>query len=225
MATAKPSVKKPAAKKAAPVAAKKAASQSAGTDSAALPKELFGGEVNKPLMAQAVRVYLANQREGSAQVKTRGEVEGSTRKIYRQKGTGKARHGSIRAPIFVGGGIVFGPDVRDYSRKMSKAMKRVALLSALAAKKNDVKVVSALDSVEAKTKAVAKILMDTCGKGSTLLVVSKDANNLKRAARNIKGLEFVSADNLHPYAVLAHKHVVFTKVSLEDAKKQFSKNA
>ena len=89
----------------------------------ALPGEIFGEKVNKALLAQAVRVYLANQRQGNASTKTRGEVEGSTRKIYRQKGTGRARHGSVRAPIFVKGGIVFGPKPRDFSLDMPKKKK------------------------------------------------------------------------------------------------------
>src|SRR5207248_616028 len=91
-----------------------------------LPKEIFAETVNKKLLAQAVRVYLANKRQGNASTKTRGEVEGSTRKIYRQKGTGNARHGSIRAPIFVKGGIVHGPRPRDFSLGLSKKMRRKA---------------------------------------------------------------------------------------------------
>jgi len=99
-----------------------------------LPKELFGAKINSVLMAQAVRVYLANQRLGTASTKTRGEVDGSTRKIYRQKGTGRARHGGIRAPIFVKGGIAHGPKPRDYSLLLSKNMRIAALRSALSAK-------------------------------------------------------------------------------------------
>ena len=89
-----------------------------------LPKDIFGVDVNQQLIAQAVRVYLANKRQGTVSTKTRGEVTGSTRKIYRQKGTGRARHGSIRAPIFVHGGLVFGPKPRDYSMKFPKKMRK-----------------------------------------------------------------------------------------------------
>src|SRR6266404_5428662 len=102
-----------------------------------LPGEMFGEKVNKALLAQAVRVYLANQRQGNASTKTRGEVDGSTAKIYRQKGTGRARHGSKRAPIFVKGGIVFGPKPRDFSLSLPQKMKRKALFSALSAKVKD----------------------------------------------------------------------------------------
>src|SRR3989338_5152877 len=112
-----------------------------------LPKEIFGVQENNILLAQAVRVYLANQRQGTVSTKTRGEVAGSTRKIYRQKGTGRARHGSIRAPIFVHGGLVFGPKPRDYSMKFPKKMRKAALASALSSKVNDaqVKVVDGLE--------------------------------------------------------------------------------
>src|SRR5258708_225116 len=99
-----------------------------------LPGEMFGEKVNKTLLAQAVRVYLANQRQGNASTKTRGEVDGSTAKIYRQKGTGRARHGSKRAPIFVKGGLVFGPKPRDFSLALPQKMKRKALFGALSAK-------------------------------------------------------------------------------------------
>ena len=96
-----------------------------------LPKEIFGKVVNKKLLAQAVRVYMTNQKNMTASTKTRGEVRGSTAKIQRQKGTGKARHGSIRAPIFVGGGVVFGPRTRQVRLELPQKMRKAALLSAL----------------------------------------------------------------------------------------------
>src|SRR5581483_3879222 len=102
-----------------------------------LPSEVFGVEENPHLLAQAVRVYLANQRQGTVSTKTRGEVQGSTRKIYRQKGTGRARHGGIRAPIFVHGGIVFGPKPREFSLSMPQKMRRLALFTALSGKVKD----------------------------------------------------------------------------------------
>jgi large subunit ribosomal protein L4 len=121
-----------------------------------LPAELFGAKVNKQIMAQAVRVYLANQRQGTQSTKTRGEVTGSTRKIYRQKGTGRARHGGITAPIFVGGGIALGPKPRDYGLSLPKKMRRVALASALTSQLNagKVKVVDGFDTIEPKTKVL-----------------------------------------------------------------------
>src|SRR3989344_1873864 len=100
----------------------------------ALPKEIFGQEVNTKLLAQAMRVYMTNLKKFTASTKTRGEVRGSTAKIYRQKGTGRARHGAITAPIFVGGGIVFGPKPRKVVLDLPKKMKKAALLAALSDK-------------------------------------------------------------------------------------------
>lgn len=180
----------------------------------ALPKELFAAKINKPLMAQAVRVYLANQRAGSAATKTRGQVEGSTRKIYRQKGTGRARHGAIRAPIFVGGGIVFGPKPREYRLDFPKKMKRAALASALtgAFQEGKMIVVSGLSGV-AKTKNMVHALSSVGATGSTLLVV-KGAGGVIRAARNIEGVDILPVQNLHAYSVISHKRIVFMKEAL-----------
>lgn len=186
-----------------------------------LPAELFGAKVNEKLLAQSVRVYLANQREGGAKTKTRGQVEGSTRKIYRQKGTGKARHGSIRAPIFVGGGIVFGPVTRDFHLTMSKNMKRAALISALSAKASDTMVVDTLDALALKTKLVVAALAAAGAIEKVLLVVSNDATTLKKAARNIHDVDIIGAKELHPYALLTHKKIVFTKKALEESAAHF----
>ena len=177
-----------------------------------LPKELFGAKVNKALLAQAVRVYLANQRAGHAATKTRGEVEGSTRKIYRQKGTGRARHGAIRAPIFVGGGIVFGPKPRDFSLKLPQKMKRAALASALTSKKSDVIVVDGLEGIK-KTKAMASALTAVGASGKTLFVTDHDGT---RAARNIDSIDILPARMLFAYAVLSHQKIVFTKDAIKN---------
>lgn len=199
-----------------------------GTDGKAggsltLAAELFGAKVNKDLLAQSVRVYLANQREGGARSKTRGMVEGSSRKIYRQKGTGKARHGSIRAHIFVGGGVVFGPVPRDYHLKMTKLMKRGALVSALSSRKSDVIVVDGLESLGAKTKLVAQSLTSVGATDKVLLVVPMGSTELIRAARNINGVDIIGAKDLHPYAIITHKKIVFTKLAMEESKVHFTK--
>lgn len=188
-----------------------------------LSSELFGANVNKALLAQAVRVYLANQREGNARSKTRGMVEGSSRKIYRQKGTGKARHGSIRAPIFVGGGVVFGPVPRDYHLKMTKQMKRGALVSALSSRKSDIIVIDGLEAIGAKTKIIAEALKQAGITEKALLVVAMGSKDLIRAARNIAGIDIIGAKDLHPYAVITHKKIVFTKASMEESKVHFTK--
>lgn len=180
------------------------------TGTVTLPQDLFAAKINKSLMAQAVRVYLANQRAETASTKTRGEVEGSTRKIYRQKGTGRARHGAIRAPIFVGGGITFGPKPRDYRLDMPKKMKRAALASALTSKRRDVIVVDGFSRIK-KTRMMAKALAAVGVSGSTLLVT---ASGDHRAARNIPSVDVMPVANLHAYAVLSHQNVVFMKEAL-----------
>lgn len=188
-----------------------------------LPKELFAAKVNNVLMAQAVRVFLANQRQGSASTKTRGEVEGSTRKIYRQKGTGRARHGAIRAPIFVGGGIVFGPKPRDYSLILPKKMKRAALASSLtdALHEGKVIVVEGFSSIPPKTKAMASVLGSVAARPSTLLVIDGNTDGVVRAARNIEGIDILPAQNLHTYSVISHQTLVFMKEAIDALKEAF----
>lgn len=190
-----------------------------------LPTELFAAPVNKTLLAQAVRVYLANQRVGTAATKTRGEVEGSTRKIYRQKGTGRARHGSIRAPIFVGGGIVFGPKPRDYSLKLPQKMKRQALASALTAQFLDgkIKVVDGLLSLPPKTREMVKALTSLESKPPLLLVIPPGSDTVVRAARNINWVEILPVNNLNPYVVLAYQTLVLMREALPVLKNTFMK--
>lgn len=192
-----------------------------------LPKEIFGAKVNEKLMAQAVRVYLANKRQGNASTKTRGEVTGSTRKIYRQKGTGRARHGSIKAPIFVGGGIVFGPRPHSFRLKLSKQMKRQALLSALTQKflGQNISVVDP-KGASGKTKEFASMF-------KTLNIVSKkQADNLalfvtdggpetKKAVRNIEGVTLGSVGSMNTYEVLVNKHLIFDKGAISNLVNHF----
>ncbi len=227
-------VEKKAVKAAAPKAAKVSisgltasvvdtAGKAAGTME--LPEALFGTTVNKNLLAQAVRIYQANQRAGSASVKTRGQVTGSTRKIYKQKGTGKARHGGIRAPIFVGGGIVFGPTPRDYSLQMPKKMKSVALASALTHvyQQGFMTFVDGLESLPAKTKAIAASLNALEAGSSVLLVLAEKSTSVARASRNIEGVEVMPVANLHPYALLSHKKVIIMKTAIAEGAKRFIK--
>ena len=183
-----------------------------------LPAEVFGVKVNKQLIALAVRVYLANQREGGAQTKTRGEVEGSTRKIYKQKGTGRARHGGIRAPIFVGGGITFGPVLpHAYQRTMPVVMKRKALTSALTSQyeAGNVVFIDGLENLEKKTKFMAEAIAASCPIVHTLLVVMTGASDVVKTARNIGDLDVIPATDLNAYTVMAHKHIVFMKDTVE----------
>jgi len=193
-----------------------------------LPGEIFGDKVNKPLLAQAVRVYLANQRQGNASTKTRGEVEGSTRKIYRQKGTGRARHGGIRAPIFVKGGIVFGPKPRDFSLSMPQKMKRKALFSALSAKVQDkeVMIVDGLGKIEAKTKAFTKMLKELGvaeKKQKLLFVTAGDAISAQRAGGNIQGVNFLPSKLINTYEVLTATKIIMMKDAVDEMKGHFLK--
>lgn len=182
----------------------------------ALPKEVFGITPNQKLMAQAVRVFLVNQRQGTASTKNRGEVVGSTRKIYRQKGTGKARHGAIKAPIFVGGGIAFGPRPRNFELKMSKQMRRKALFSALSQKLAS-ESIYAFDGTGAngKTKELYGLFktlnfLGKSKKANKVMFVASEAN-LVKAARNIEGARIIPAHSLNTYEVLNSNFVVFEK--------------
>ena len=192
-----------------------------------LSEKVFGGKINKSLMAQAVRVYLANQRLGTAESKTRGQVEGSTRKIYRQKGTGRARHGGVRAPIFVKGGVAHGPHARDYSLSMPSKMKQAALISALStqAKEGNIVVVAGLEKAGNKTKGIAlslgKILSGKPNK--TLIVMPEVVESVYKSARNIEGVAVTQATQLNTYAVLGAKKVVFMKDAVEKVEKMLVK--
>lgn len=193
-----------------------------------LPEEMFGAKVNKVLMAQAVRVYLANQRQGNASTKTRGEVTGSTRKIYRQKGTGRARHGGLRAPIFVKGGIAHGPKPQDHSLAMPKKMKRAALFSALTAKlaSDGVKIISGLEAVEPKTKNMALALNNfglSDKRAKILLVTPANIASVTRGGGNLVGVTITAADRLNTYEVLNTKKLVFMKDAIEAMQKVFLK--
>src|SRR3989338_2536944 len=195
-----------------------------------LPKEIFGANVNEKLIAQAVRVYLVNQRQWTASTKTRGEVTGSTRKIYRQKGTGRARHVSITAPIFRGGGIVFGPRVRGFSLKLSKQMKKKALSSALAQKLLDQKVsVVDLEGVSGKTRELAQLfknlkLLDKEKKDNQVLFVSASKGEAKRAARNIRGITVSNVESINTYEVLANKYLILARDAVPNLVNHFIKN-
>lgn len=196
-----------------------------------LPKEIFGVEINENIISQAVRVHRANQRRGTVKTKSRGEVKISTRKIYRQKGTGRARHGAASAPIFVGGGIAFGPRQRDYSLKLSQKMRRVALFSALSSKlkSGEIKIVIGLDKLEPKTKNFAESFKNLSlidKKNQVLLVTPKNGKEFEsviKGARNIKGVRISSANQLNTYDVLANKNLLFMKTAIDNVKETFLK--
>lgn len=194
--------------------------KSAGT--VELPLEIFGAKVNPILMAQAVRVYLANQRQGTARTQTRGDVSASKRKIYRQKGTGRARHGAISAPLFIGGGTTFGPKPRDFSLKMPTKMRRAALFSALTQKvaNKELVVLDTTNGITGKTKEIVNALsalnmLNKKGKGNKVLFVTDNTESVKRAVRNIEGVNAISVATLSTYTVLNHRNILFVKDAIE----------
>lgn len=192
-----------------------------------LPDEIFNVKVSKALLAQYVHVYLTNQRMGTASTKTRGDVSGSTRKIYRQKGTGKARHGDIKAPVFVGGGIVGGPKPHDYSLKINKKQKRKALLGSLTLKHKEREIIGLSKNVSVikpKTKHFVHLLqlLNIDSKSKVLLVIPKmEKNNLLLSARNIPYLQLTDASSLNPYMVLNSQKILITENALEVLKDRF----
>ncbi len=197
-------------------------------ESLELPSEIFGAKINALLMAQAVRIYLANQRRGTVSTKTRGEVHGSSRKIYRQKGTGRARHGSIRAPIFVHGGRVFGPKPRDYSLILPQKMKRAALFSALSekVKNGELKVLAGLEKITPKTKEMVAVIRNlgvADKKKKILLVMPGEVEEVKKAARNIEGVELTSANRLNTHDVLNNKTILLMKDAIGVVEQTFVK--
>ncbi len=183
-----------------------------------LPESVFGLEVNRPLLHQAVVNYLANQRQGTHATKTRGMVRGGGRKPWRQKHTGRARHGSIRSPLWRGGGVVFGPQPRDYSYEMPKKQKRLALKTALSAKLKDGEliVIDRLDFERPRTKEMVSLLSSLGVNGHSVLIVTPDKQeNVYLSARNIPGVKVMRATDLNTYEVLVHDRVLITKEALQ----------
>jgi large subunit ribosomal protein L4 len=177
--------------------------------------EVFGADVNQALLYEAVRHYTAGLRAGTHKVKTRAEVEGSGKKLWKQKGTGRARVGSVRSPIWRHGGIVHGPVPRDYSYSLPKKMMKGALRSALSAKVRDgeLKVVQAFSLGDHKTKNA----MGTLAKleaGRTVLVVDNGENkNLTLSLRNLKGVTLMPTREVNPYHLLGHKTVFLSEAA------------
>ncbi len=193
-----------------------------------LPSEIFGATPNKALIAQAVRVYLANQRTGTASTQTRGEVIGSTRKIYRQKGTGRARHGAIKAPIFVGGGVAHGPHPHDFGLDFPKKMRKAALISALSQKAQEGAIRVVEGDFSGKTKEVAKLFktMELAAKGKVkrVLLVTDGNENATRGAQNIGGVEIETAATVSTYIVMVSRNIIFLKNSVDVLQKRLAKN-
>jgi large subunit ribosomal protein L4 len=180
-----------------------------------LPDSLFGFNAHPKLVAQYVRVYLANNRQGTASTKDRSQIRGTTKKMYRQKGTGNARHSTAKAPIFVGGGVAGGPKPRDFRLKINRKQKIRAFATVLGEKAqgNAVRVLSSdVENIPPKTKEFHKLAasMDA----PILLVSTSHDHNIRKAARNLPSVVTVAVDCLNTYDVLRSKTVLFTHRAL-----------
>lgn len=181
-----------------------------------LDPAIFGVEINVGVMHQVVNAQLAAKRAGTHSTKTRSEVRGGGAKPWKQKGTGRARAGSSRSPIWIGGGIAHGPRPRDYSERTNKKMKRLALRSALSDRANDdrVKVVANWGFDAPSTKAAAQALIDLGCTGRVLVVLGRDDTVVWKSLRNLPQVHVLAADQLNTYDVLASDYVVFTTATL-----------
>ena len=188
-----------------------------------LNKAIFGGPVRRQLLFDCIQLYLLNQRQGTVQAKFRWEVAGSTKKIYKQKGTGNARHGGIRANIFVGGGISFPPRPRNWHRNLPQTFKQQALRSALSLrlKEGNLLVVDAIPLKEIKTKVAAKQLAKW-GVEKGLVVVEKPDDKLTKSFRNIPHVILTTADTLNAHDILKFAKLVVTEKALGQLEKRLS---
>jgi len=188
-----------------------------------LNDQIFGITPNADLMAQYVRVYRANQRQGTAKTKTRGEVSGGGRKPWAQKGTGRARHGSIRSPLWRGGGTVHGPQPKDWSLVMPMKMRRKALFSALSqkVKEEGVLVLNKIELKGIKTKDLEVVLSKLPVKDKILIALDKMDEKVILSARNLAGVKTIQAKDLNAYEVLDTKAIVFPKAALKVLEETF----
>ncbi len=180
-------------------------------------EESFGGKVRKVLLRDAIIMYEANRRHGTASTKTRGKISGGGKKPWAQKHTGRARAGSIRSPLWRGGGVVFGPHPRDYSYSIPRKAKKVALYSAILAKLQDNEVVL-IDKLKfdcPSTKKMANLLKSVGIEGSCLIVIPDRDEAVWKSSRNIYGLMVMVASDLNAYDVVRHKKLLMVKDALE----------
>jgi large subunit ribosomal protein L4 len=180
-----------------------------------LKVEIFGVKTRPHLLHQAVVMQLANRRAGTASTKSKGLVSGGGKKPWRQKGTGRARAGSIRSPIWVGGGTIFGPQPRDYSYRMPRTARKEALLSALSLKNLDGKliVVDKFELEEAKTKLMRKALADL-KINSALIVIAEADEKIERSSRNLPKVKVLRVEGLNVYDLMCYEHLILTEGAL-----------
>ena len=185
---------------------------------------VFGAPLNKALIYSAVKCYLANQRAGTSATKTRGDTSGSGKKLWKQKGTGRARIASIRSPLWKGGGNVHGPQPRDWSYTIPKKMRRGAVCSVLSERLREggLLVVDSFELESKKTKDFQATLNRLGLHRPTLLVDSLDNENLALSSRNLQNVKHISTNGVNVYDLLAHEQVVFTRESVSELEKRLS---
>ena len=178
-----------------------------------LSAAVFGIEPNETVVHSVLVNYLANQRQGTQSTKTRAEVRGGGRKPWRQKGTGRARQGSIRAPHWVGGGVALGPKPRSYNYTVNKKEKRLAIKSMLSSKvlENELVVVENLPLKEIKTKEMARILNNLKVEGKAVILLPEKDEVVQKSARNIEGVKTLQVGTINVYDLLKHKNLVVTE--------------
>lgn len=188
---------------------------------------LFNIPVNTAVMHQAMVCQLNNERQGTRDTKTRGEVAGSTKKLYPQKHTGRARRGSIKSPLLRGGGIVFGPHPRDYHQGLNKKMRALALRSALSSKAREdkLRVLDVLDIESSKTREMVGVLKNLGLTRKTLLVTTALTENLALASRNIPGVKAIALDSLNLVDLLTYEYLVITVDAVKKAEEIWAKSA
>ena len=188
-----------------------------------LKEEIFGVKSRPHLLHQTIVMQLANRRAGTAATKSKGFVSGGGKKPWRQKGTGRARAGSIRSPIWVGGGTIFGPQPRDYSYRLPRKARRQALLSALSLKNRDGKVivVDKLELEEGKTRLMAQALAEL-KVASALIVLAQADEKIERAARNLPKAKVLRVDGLNVYDVMRYEHLILTAGALQVLEERFA---
>lgn len=192
-----------------------------------LNKAIFGLPWNAGLVHQAVRVAMANKRQVLASTKDRSEVRGGGRKPWRQKGTGRARHGSIRSPLWRHGGVTFGPtSERNFKLKINKKMARKAFLTALSAKAkdNEVLILDDLKLPAPKTKEMAKVIKNFPNIKNGLLILADKNESIMRAARNLPNIEIANINNLNILDILKYQYLIFTREGIDYLNKKYSKN-
>jgi len=177
-----------------------------------LKEEIFGNKPNKAVVHSVLKNYLANQRQGTQSTKTRAEVSGGGKKPWRQKGTGRARQGSIRAPQWIKGGIALGPKPRSYKYTVNKKERQLAIKSVLSSKvlEKELTVVDKLEVKEIKTKTMVKALADLKVEGKTLIVLPENNKNVLMSSRNIEGVKTITANNINVFDLLKYTNLILS---------------